>query len=128
MVSNYLCFGKVEVPQTGMTGEMFFIMTPDLCDGGELFYYLCPQTKPYVRSFSAGTARILFRMIANGVAHMHEVGCYHRDLKLENLVVTAEFDVKIMDFGSVKFRDQLTVCTSPNRSRHNRPLENYVIP
>eukprot|EP00035_Acanthoeca_spectabilis_P030509 m.9695 g.9695 ORF g.9695 m.9695 type:complete len:631 (+) comp4205_c0_seq1:99-1991(+) len=118
VVSNYLCFGKVEVPQTGMTGEMFFIMTPDLCDGGELFYYLCPQTKPYVRSFSAGTARILFRMIANGVAHMHEVGCYHRDLKLENLVVTAEFDVKIMDFGSVKFRDQLTTVVTEEGERH----------
>lgn len=109
VVSNMLCYGHVKVPQTGMEGDMFFIMTPDLCDGGELFNYLCPPTPPYVRSFSVGTARRLFRMIAEGVAHMHKVGCYHRDLKLENLVITGDFSVKIMDFGSAKFEDQLQV-------------------
>jgi serine/threonine protein kinase len=92
-----------------MSGEMFFIMTPELCVAGELFNFLCPSAPPYVRSFSVGTSRRLFRMIAEGVAHMHRIGCYHRDLKLENLVVTGDFTVKIMDFGSAKFDDQLRV-------------------
>eukprot|EP00041_Stephanoeca_diplocostata_P022156 m.525018 g.525018 ORF g.525018 m.525018 type:complete len:447 (-) comp21997_c0_seq5:972-2312(-) len=107
VVGNSLCYGYVEVPNTGASGEMFFIMTEDLCEGGELFNYLCPPTPPYVRSFTEGTARRLFRQIAAGVAYMHRTGCYHRDLKLENLVVTGDFNVKIMDFGSVKFRDQM---------------------
>eukprot|EP00038_Savillea_parva_P008293 m.176015 g.176015 ORF g.176015 m.176015 type:complete len:642 (+) comp14093_c0_seq1:73-1998(+) len=119
VVSNMLCYGNVKVPQTGMEGEMFFIMTPDLCEGGELFNYLCPPTPPYVRSFSVGTARRLFRMIANGVAHMHGVGCYHRDLKLENLVVTGDFTVKIMDFGSAKFEDQLKTVMDEDGGEHH---------
>ena len=30
-------------------------------------------------------------------------GCFHRDLKLENLIVTGDFDCKIIDYGSLKF-------------------------
>jgi serine/threonine protein kinase len=111
VVSNSLCFGSVSVPSTGRAGEMFFIMTEDLCEGGELFNYLCPPEPPYVRSFSEDSARRIFRQIASGVEHLHSVGAYHRDLKLENLVVDAAFNIKIMDFGSVKFTDQMETVT-----------------
>ena len=30
-------------------------------------------------------------------------GCFHRDLKLENLIITGDFDCKIIDYGSLKF-------------------------
>lgn len=86
---------------------MFFIMTTDLCEGGELWNYLCPVEPPYVRSFTEGAALRMFTQIAEGVRHLHSCGCYHRDLKLENLVLDGHFNVKIMDFGSVKFADQL---------------------
>lgn len=111
VVSNSLCYGSVAVPSTGRKGDMFFIMTEDLCEGGELFNYLCPPEPPYVRSFSENSARRIFRQIAAGVAHLHSVGAYHRDLKLENLVVDAQFNVKIMDFGSMKFTDQMETVT-----------------
>jgi len=107
VVANLLCYGNVFVPYTKQTGDMFYISTKDLCDGGELFNYICPTTPPYVRPFSQDSSRRLFRQICAGVAHMHNLGCYHRDLKLENLVLDGEFNAKIMDFGSVKFKDQM---------------------
>lgn len=112
VVSNLLCYGSVSVPTTDRKGEMFFIMSEDLCEGGELFNYLCPPEPPYVRSFSESTTRRIFRQIASGVAHIHSVGAYHRDLKLENIVVDANFDIKIMDYGSVKFTDQMSSITN----------------
>jgi hypothetical protein len=33
-------------------------------------------------------------------------GCFHRDVKLENIIVTGDFDAKIMDYGSLKFTDE----------------------
>jgi hypothetical protein len=33
-------------------------------------------------------------------------GCFHRDVKLENIIVTGDFDTKIMDYGSLKFTDE----------------------
>lgn len=32
-------------------------------------------------------------------------GCFHRDVKLENIIVSGDFDTKIMDYGSLKFTD-----------------------
>jgi serine/threonine protein kinase len=33
-------------------------------------------------------------------------GCFHRDVKLENIIVSGEFTPKLMDYGSLKFTDQ----------------------
>ena len=29
-------------------------------------------------------------------------GCFHRDLKMENVIVNEDFDAKITDYGSLK--------------------------
>jgi serine/threonine protein kinase len=74
----------------GRATSCFFLQSPELCEAGELFDFVCPKKKPYVRPFPEHMARRMFRQIASGVNHMHRTGCYHRDLKLENLVVDAE--------------------------------------
>lgn len=40
------------------------------------------------------------KQIINGVTYLHAMGLAHRDLKLDNCVVTADGIVKIIDFGS----------------------------
>ena len=54
-----------------------------------------------VRSLDERTARFLFRRLAEGVDHMHRNDMFHRDLKLENIVLTEDYRPKIMDFGPV---------------------------
>ena len=44
----------------------------------------------------------LASQVAEGLASAHAVGLVHRDLKAENVVVTAEGRAKILDFGLVK--------------------------
>ncbi len=41
-----------------------------------------------------------FLQILRGVEHMHSLGIAHRDLKLDNVVVSREGIMKIIDFGS----------------------------
>jgi serine/threonine protein kinase len=35
---------------------------------------------------------------------MHSVPIYHRDLKLENILVNEQFELKIADFGFASFQ------------------------
>jgi len=59
--------------------------------------------------FSENVCRVLFSQILQGLKHMHQLGLFHFDLKLENIMIDgalelADFDgwVKILDFGGVK--------------------------
>lgn len=47
-------------------------------------------------------------------------GCFHRDLKLENIIVSDTFDTKIMDYGSLKFTDQtVQTVTKDGKVKYN---------
>ena len=42
----------------------------------------------------------VFRQICEGVEYLHSIGLAHRDLKLDNCVMTASHIVKLIDFGT----------------------------
>lgn len=42
----------------------------------------------------------VFRQICDGVEYLHEMGLAHRDLKLDNCVMTSNNVVKLIDFGT----------------------------
>ncbi|TMW63811.1 hypothetical protein Poli38472_002752 [Pythium oligandrum] len=61
-------------------------------------------------------AKKIFRQTVMGVAYLHEQGIIHRDLKLANLLLTSDLEVKISDFGlATRMADEHgTVCGTPN--------------
>ncbi|XP_065878314.1 CBL-interacting serine/threonine-protein kinase 1-like isoform X2 [Euphorbia lathyris] len=65
--------------------------------------------------------RKLFQQLIDGVSYCHNKGAFHRDLKLENVLIDAKGNIKISDFGlsalPQHFRDDgllHTTCVSPN--------------
>uniref|UniRef100_H3G6M4 Protein kinase domain-containing protein n=1 Tax=Phytophthora ramorum TaxID=164328 RepID=H3G6M4_PHYRM len=66
----------------------------------------------------------IFRQVVAGVVYLHASGVIHRDLKLANLLLDAEGQVKISDFGlaarlgcelgSFLEGDHVTMCGTPN--------------
>ncbi|KAJ0393091.1 hypothetical protein P43SY_004485 [Pythium insidiosum] len=81
--------------------------------GGELFDYIVSKGR-----LSPEEARHFFHQIISGVEYCHFHRIVHRDLKPENLLLDADNNVKIADFGLsnvMKDGDFLrTSCGSPN--------------
>eukprot|EP01101_Sappina_pedata_P007002 TRINITY_DN3609_c0_g1_i1.p1 TRINITY_DN3609_c0_g1~~TRINITY_DN3609_c0_g1_i1.p1 ORF type:complete len:367 (-),score=90.62 TRINITY_DN3609_c0_g1_i1:69-1169(-) len=54
--------------------------------------------------FSEGVSRQLFRQLISAVSFMHDNGIVHRDLKLQNLMLSSDGSLKVIDMGlSCKF-------------------------
>jgi eukaryotic-like serine/threonine-protein kinase len=78
-----------------------WFVTMELVEGQD-FQQWCRRTDTgALHRFDELKLRSALRQIAEGVATLHESGHIHRDLKAENVLVTAAGRVVILDFGLV---------------------------
>ena len=71
------------------------------------------------KKFNESEVAQIFKKIASGVEYMQQKGVIHRDLKLANILITPDKDIRIIDFGlAVQLEDQneerQTLCGTPN--------------
>lgn len=52
------------------------------------------------KGMSSGEINCIFRQIVAGVQHIHDTGFAHRDMKLDNILLSQHGIVKIIDFGT----------------------------
>ncbi|XP_062924423.1 NUAK family SNF1-like kinase 1 isoform X1 [Mobula hypostoma] len=88
------------------------IIVMDYCSNGELYDYVNKHHR-----LSECEARKAFRQIVSAIHYCHKKGVVHRDLKLENILLDENFNVKLADFGlsNLYHKDHLleTYCGSP---------------
>ncbi|KAI0848189.1 kinase-like protein [Daldinia vernicosa] len=69
----------------------------EYCSEGDLFGLV---SKKYLRDESREIDRVcLFKQLCQGINYLHSNGIAHRDIKLENLLITKDSKLKITDFG-----------------------------
>uniref|UniRef100_A0A8C5A8X5 Maternal embryonic leucine zipper kinase n=1 Tax=Gadus morhua TaxID=8049 RepID=A0A8C5A8X5_GADMO len=74
------------------TSKIFIVL--EYCPGGELFDYIIAKDR-----LSEEETRVFFRQIVSALAYVHSQGYAHRDLKPENLLIDADHNLKLIDFG-----------------------------
>ncbi|VDK81657.1 unnamed protein product, partial [Onchocerca ochengi] len=88
------------------------ILVMEYASGGELYDYVST-----FGSLPEPEARRIFRQITSAILYCHKHKVAHRDLKLENILLDADNNAKIADFGlSNYFSDKTllnTFCGSP---------------
>ncbi|KEH41023.1 CBL-interacting kinase [Medicago truncatula] len=86
----------------------------DFAGGGELFLKLARR-----RKFPEALARRYFQQLVSALCFCHRNGIAHRDLKPQNLLLDAEGNLKVSDFGLSALPEQLkngllhTACGTP---------------
>uniref|UniRef100_A0AAQ4PXM0 Acetyl-CoA carboxylase kinase n=1 Tax=Gasterosteus aculeatus aculeatus TaxID=481459 RepID=A0AAQ4PXM0_GASAC len=90
-----------------------FFMVMEYVSGGELFDYICKHGR-----VEDTEARRLFQQIISAVDYCHRHMVVHRDLKPENVLLDANKNAKIADFGLSNMMSDgeflRTSCGSPN--------------
>ena len=74
--------------------EEYILIAMEYINGGNLFSFVKKR-----RKLSEKTAKFLFRQIILGIRHIHSQKIVHRDIKLENILIDLNNNIKICDFG-----------------------------
>ena len=69
----------------------------ELSTGGDLLSYVRKR-----RQLKEDIAKSLFKQIVEALRYCHSKRILHRDIKLDNILLTLEGDLKICDFGVSK--------------------------
>ncbi|XP_058884698.1 hormonally up-regulated neu tumor-associated kinase homolog A-like isoform X2 [Acipenser ruthenus] len=74
--------------------ENSYYLVMELCPGGNLMHKICEKKR-----LEEYEAQKYIRQLVMAVEHLHRAGVVHRDLKIENLLLDEENNIKLIDFG-----------------------------
>jgi hypothetical protein len=116
-IVQVLAAGTVPGQDTGIVGWMAM----EYMAGGDLAHWLNQHGVPPVE---VGTR--WFRQALEGLQYAHRRAVLHRDLKPHNLLLTAEGDVKVSDFGLLKLVQRTPAGKAPRAAILGTP--HYMSP
>src|SRR2546423_12627758 len=105
-----------------LNGTAFHYLVLEYLGGGDMAKY-CREEK-------LGLDRALFylQQVCAGLAHAHECGVIHRDIKPQNLLLTADREtMKIADFGVARFEASDGAITRVGTNIYAAPEHNPLV-
>ncbi|GAB1220378.1 hypothetical protein ENUP19_0052G0061 [Entamoeba nuttalli] len=100
----------IQLHDVFLTQEYFYLVF-ELVDGGDLFKLTLNKG-----CLNEKECRIVIKQIFYGIKYLHQNKIIHRDIKLENILLTSNGIIKITDFGLSKDTKKSiaeTICGTP---------------
>ncbi len=105
-----------------LTGTTFHYIVLEYLPGGDMF--ALTRTRP----LSIQRALFYLEQVCSGLAHAHKCGVIHRDIKPQNLLLTADKEVvKIADFGVARLDATEGAITRVGTNIYSAPEHNPQI-
>ena len=80
--------------------ELYMMMEKMDCDLHRVIQSKQPLSERHYKCF--------MKQLLEGIKAMHSVGCFHRDLKPGNILVSKDCQLRITDVGLARFMDEST--------------------
>lgn len=90
------------------TTKKYSCILMEYCPYGDFFNFM----GKYRKDLNEKLIRTYFKQLIEGLEYLHSVGVYHLDLKLENLLIGADFQLKIADFDLAYFTQDSKIISS----------------
>lgn len=84
-----------------LSTEQNIFLVSEHCPNGDLFDALARKKR-----FSESDVKIWFLQLLDAIRYCHSLGIIHRDLKLENILLDEQNQLKICDFGFARQTDK----------------------
>jgi serine/threonine protein kinase len=105
-----------------LSGTTFHYIVLEYLPGGDLF--ALTKTRP----LSLSKALFYLEQVCSGLAHAHKCGVIHRDIKPQNLLLTADQQVvKIADFGVARIDSMDGAITRVGTNIYSAPEHNPLM-
>jgi serine/threonine protein kinase len=105
-----------------LSGRTFHYIVLEYLPGGDM--YVLTRTRP----LSIQRALHYLEQVCSGLAHAHKCGVIHRDIKPQNLLLTADKEiVKIADFGVARLDASEGAITRVGTNIYSAPEHNPLI-
>jgi serine/threonine protein kinase len=105
-----------------LTGTTFHYIVLEYLPGGDMF--ALTKTRP----LSMQRALFYLEQVCSGLAHAHQCGVIHRDIKPQNLLLTADKEtVKIADFGVARLDTTDGAITRVGTNIYSAPEHNPLM-
>jgi len=116
----------VQAIDVGSTPDNYHYFVMEYIEGKTLYDIMQPPPVGENHSFSEDEALDITAQICDALAHAHERGLIHRDVKPKNIILTPEGVAKLTDLGLARDQDDKELAESEAGKAYGTPY--YISP
>jgi len=116
----------VQAIDVGSTPDGFHYFVMEYIEGKTLYDLMAPRPHGDGRNFSEAEALDITMQMADALAHAHQKGLIHRDVKPKNIILTPQNVAKLTDLGLAREMDDIKAAESEAGKAYGTPY--YISP